>query len=125
MKKLFLAAALAAFVVPPVAQAGDVAIRVREVPLGARALDSARAPMNFNMLGLHWIGNGTVDYRTRSLRGTWRAWRVADADNRSGAWHDGNLDWTGASSTAQFRIGGDVRRLRSYEVWSRITSAPV
>jgi flagellar hook assembly protein FlgD len=125
MKKLLLAAALAAFVVPPAARAGDVAMRVREVPLGARALDSAGAPMNFNMLGLHWIGTGTVEYRTRSLRGAWRAWRPADADNRSGAWHDGNLDWTGASSNVQFRIGGAVRRLRSYEVWSRVTSAPV
>jgi flagellar hook assembly protein FlgD len=124
MKKLLVAAAIAAFAVPPAARAGDVAMRVREVPLGARALDSAAASMNFNMLGLHWIGNGTVEYRTRSLRGTWRAWRVADADNRSGAWHDGNLDWTGASATVQFHIAGSVRRLRSYEVWSRVTSAP-
>jgi hypothetical protein len=125
MKKLLLAAALAAFVVPPSAQAGDVALRVRDVPLGHRALDSFGTPGNFNMLGLHWIGGGAVAYRTRSLRGAWRAWRAADADDRTGAWHDGNLDWTGASSTVQFRITGDVRRLRSYEVWSRVTTAPV
>ena len=32
------------------------------------------------MLGLHWQGSGTVDYRTRSLAGRWSAWRTADAD---------------------------------------------
>ena len=124
MKKLLLAAALAAFVVPPSAQAGDVSMRVRDVPLGARALDSASAAANFNMLGLHWVGGGTVTYRTRSLHGAWRAWRSADADNRSGAWHDGNLDWTGSSAAVEFRTAGEVRRLRSYELWSRVTSPP-
>ena len=29
----------------------------------------SRAPMRFNMLGLHWQGTGRVDYRTRSLAG--------------------------------------------------------
>ena len=125
MKKLLLVAALAAFVVPPSAQAGDVAMRVRDVPLGTRALASVSPAGNFNMLGLHWVGSGTVDYRTRSLGGAWRPWRTADADNRSGSWHDGNLDWTGSSSAVQFRVAGSVRRLRSYEVWSRVTAAPV
>src|SRR4051812_42422198 len=125
MKKLLLAAALAAFVVPPSAQAGDVAMRVRDVPLGARGLEAAGPDANFNMLGVHWVGGGAVAYRTRSLRGRWRAWRPADADNRTGLWHDGNLDWTGASSGVQFRVAGDVRRLRSYEVWTRVISAPV
>jgi hypothetical protein len=124
MKKLLLAAALAAFVVPPSAQAGDVSMRVREIPLGARMLSASTPAANFNMLGLHWIGSGAVAYRTRSLHGTWRPWRAADADNRTGAWHDGNLDWTGASSSVQFRVSGPVRRLRSYELWTRVTSAP-
>ena len=126
MKKLLLLAALAAFVVPPRAQAGDVAMRVRDVRLGARALESASgAAGNFNMLGLHWIGSGSVDYRTRTLLGAWRPWRTADADDRTGSWHDGNLDWTGSSSAVQFRVAGAVRRLRSYELWSRVTTAPV
>ena len=60
MKKLLLAAALAAFVVPPAAQAGNVSMRVRDVPLGARTLEAAAAAATFNMLGLHWIGSGTV-----------------------------------------------------------------
>ena len=99
-------------------------MRVQDVPLG-RSLASAPRPTNFNMLGLHWIGTGSVAYRTRALHGRWRAWRGADADNSTGAWHDGNLDWTGASSSVQYRVRGDVRRLRSYEVWSRVLSAPM
>jgi hypothetical protein len=124
MKKLLLAAAFAAFVIPPSAQAGDVSMRVADVPLGSRTLESTTRTRAFNMLGLHWTGTGSVAYRTRSLRGGWRAWRPADADNRTGAWHDGNLDWTAASSGVQFRISGDVRRLRSYELWSRVKSTP-
>jgi flagellar hook assembly protein FlgD len=124
MKKLLLAAAFAALVVPTPAQAGDVSMRVRDVQLAGRVLDAAGPAGNFNMLGLHWIGAGSVLYRTRALHGRWRAWRAADSDNRSGAWHDGNLDWTGASSSVQFRVTGTVRRLRSYELWSRVEGAP-
>ena len=45
--------------------------------------------------------------------------------DRTGAWHDGNLDWTGASGGLQFRVEARCARLRSYEVWSRVTAAPV
>ena len=124
MKKLLLAAAFAALVLPTPAQAGDVSMRVREVPLGGRVLDAAGPATNFNMLGLHWIGSGSVAYRTRTLHGRWRSWRAADADNRSGAWYDGDLAWSGASSSVQFRVTGRVRRLRSYELWSRVEATP-
>jgi hypothetical protein len=125
MKKLVLAGVLTILVTPAVARAGDVAMRVREVPLGQRVLASAGDNMNFNMLGLHWMGSGSVAYRTRRLHAGWRAWRTADADEyRTGAWHDGNVEWTGASSTVQFRVHGVVRRLRSYELWSRVEAVP-
>src|SRR5690242_1144349 len=120
MKKLLLAAALAALAAPGVARAGDVAMRVQDVPLAGRSLAASTVQQNFNMLASHWIGTGTVAFRTRTLEGRWRPWQDADADNRSGAWHDGDLDWTGASSAVQYRVRGDVRRLRSYEVWSRV-----
>ena len=99
-------------------------MHVREIPLGGRSLAAVQPSQHFNMLAVHWIGTGTVAYRTRKLHGTWQPWRDADADNRTGAWHDGNLDWTGASGGLQFRVTGKVRRLRSYEVWSRVTGAP-
>src|SRR4051812_29097717 len=125
MQRTLLATAVAAaLAAPPVAHARDVSMHVRDVPLTQRSLASAQASQHFNMLAVHWIGAGTVAYRTRSLGGVWRAWRNADADNRTGTWHDGNLDWTGSSGGLQFRVAGVVRRLRSYEVWSRVNGVP-
>src|SRR5437762_2108224 len=81
-----------------------------------RSLAAAAAPMHFNMLAVHWIGPGSVLYRTQRLHGGWRAWRTADADvapdGGTGRWHDGNLDWTAASDAIQFRTQGLVSRLR-------------
>src|SRR3954471_4970314 len=125
MQRALLATAVAAaLAAPSVAHARDVSMHVRDVPLTQRSLASAQASQHFNMLAVHWIGAGTVAYRTRSLGGVWRAWRNADADNRTGTWHDGNLDWTGSSGGLQFRVAGVVRRLRSYEVWSRVNGVP-
>ena len=130
MQKLaVILAALAALAVPSLARAGDVAMRVQEVPLGPRALAGASRPMHFNMLAVHWIGTGSVSYRVHRLHGRWSAWVTADADvspdGGTGRWHDGNLDWTAASDAVQFRPSGAVRRLRSYELWSRVTTKPV
>jgi hypothetical protein len=100
----------------------------RDVPVGARSLQSASPPIRFNMLGLHWRGAGEVRYRTRSLDGRWRPWRIADADTgpdlgsperRRAGWHDGNLEWAGGSDRVQFRVTGGVERLRAYYLWSR------
>jgi flagellar hook assembly protein FlgD len=127
----FLAAAafVAALAAPAVARAGDVAMRVQEIPLGARSLAAADPPMHFNMLAAHWLGPGTLMYRTHRLHGAWSSWQAADADvapdGGTGRWHDGNLDWTGASDAIQFRARGSIRRVRAYELWSRVTTAPV
>jgi hypothetical protein len=128
MQKLaILAFAVFALAVPALAHAGDVAMHVQDVPLGARSLAGAPAGMHFNMLALHWIGAGGVSYRVHRLHGRWDGWTAADADvapdGGTGRWHDGNLDWTGAADAVQFRTHGDVRRLRSYELWSRVTTS--
>lgn len=119
-------AVAAALVSPSLARAGDVAMRVQDVPLGPRALAAAPVPMHFNMLAVHWIGPGAVVYRTHRLHGGWTSWVAADADvapdGGTGLWHDGNLNWTGASDAFQFRVSGRVRRLRAYELWSLVTS---
>ena len=81
MQKAVLAIAVfAALAAPSLARAGDVSMHVREVPLGARSLAAAQPSQHFNMLAVHWIGTGTVAYRTRKLHGAWRPWRDADAD---------------------------------------------
>jgi hypothetical protein len=126
-KRAFLAAATAALVVPALAHAGDVAMRVQNVPLGGRSLAGTHVARHFNMLALHWTGSGGVSYRVHHLHARWSAWSAADADvapdGGTGRWHDGNLDWTGAADGVQFRTHGVVRRLRSYELWSRVTTA--
>ncbi len=127
-RTLVLAATLGALAVPAAARAGDVAMRVQEIPLGPRALAAAGAPMHFNLLALHWLGRGSVAYRVHRLHGSWSAWRTADADvapdGGTGLWRDGNLDWTGGADGVQFRTRGAIRRLRAYELWSRVTTAP-
>ena len=128
MSKLALIlAAAAALASPGHARASDVAMRVQDVPLGPRSLAAVPAPMHFNMLAVHWTGAGEVLYRTHRLHGGWSGWTIADADvspdGGTGSWHDGNLEWTGASDDFQFRrSGGAVRRLRVYELWSRVTT---
>ena len=82
--------------------------------------------MHFNMLAAHWTGTGQVLYRTHRLHGGWSGWTAADADaapdGGTGSWHDGSLEWTGAADGFQFRRRGVVRRLRVYELWSRVTT---
>src|SRR5436189_6043451 len=74
--RLLIAAAVVFFAAPAAAFA-DATLTMREVPLhGERTLASA-APRQFDMVGLHWRGSGTVEFRTRSLTGKWSAWRTA------------------------------------------------
>ncbi|MDX6476846.1 MAG: hypothetical protein QOH95_2357 [Gaiellaceae bacterium] len=128
-KLVFTLAALAALAVPSFAHAAEVSMSVQDVPLGARSVAAVSRPAHFNMLAVHWIGRGSVSYRAHRLHGSWAPWKTADADvapdGGTGRWHDGNLDWAGASDRIQFRHEGDVRRLRAYELWSRVTTKPV
>ena len=119
---------------PVAAHAADVTMLVRNVPVGPRALQAVAAPIPFDMLGLHWQGTGSVSFRTLGPHG-WSAWSTADADSgpdlgsaearRTAGWHDGNLDWTGASTRVQYRTAGDVARLRAYYLSSRVVHAPL
>ncbi len=124
--RILLAAFVVALVAPAAASAGLVSLHVRDVPLGSsRSLSSSPGSAPFDMLAVHWVGAGSVEYRTQSASGRWRPWRTADDGSRSGEWHDGDLDWTGRSRAVRFRVRGDVRRLRSYELDSRVLAKPV
>jgi hypothetical protein len=137
MRMLRVAAALlAAF--PAVARAGDHAtISLQEVPIGAtRTTAAAVAPGRFDLVGLHWVGSGTVLFRTRSIAGRWGTWEAAapedDRPNRGSAetrlrrrWRLGSPYWVGPSDMLAYRLVGRVRRLRIWYVQSRVSRSPL
>ena len=128
---------LAALALPATAQAEDATIVSREVPLaGQRVLAAAQAPERFNLVGLHWRGEGTVEFRTRALGGRWSGWHPAAPEvedrpdagggerGREVSWNLGNPWWVGPSDRIEYRTRGAVRRLRAFFVWSPTTSVP-
>jgi hypothetical protein len=134
MRPLLLVAL--AFFVAPAAAFGSVSLTAREVPLhGARAL--AAATPEFDMVGLHWRGAGSVQFRTRSLEGRWSTWHRADPEaedlpdvgnpetRAARGWRLGNPYWTGASDRIQYRLHGRVERLRAYFVHSPEVRIPL
>jgi N-acetylmuramoyl-L-alanine amidase/FlgD Ig-like domain len=118
--KPLLAILAATLVAPASALAGGPTLTMREVPLHTTRTIAAATPQ-FNLVGLHWRGSGTVLYRTRSAAGRWRAWRAADDDDViEHAWHFGNLSWVDTSNGIRFQTRGRVSRLRAYYVWSPV-----
>lgn len=115
---------------PAAARAGEATITSREVPLhGERAL-AAASPSRFDLVGLHWQGPGSVEFRTRGLDARWSPWRRAapeaedlpDARSpeaaRSRGWRLGNPWWTGPADGIQYRLRGKVTRLKAWFVSS-------
>ena len=110
-----------ALALPAPALAQEATIVSRDVPLaGERTLASASAPARFDLVGLHWRGAGTVQFRTRSTSGRWSAWEDAapeaedgpDAGTaeraRAGTWRLGNPWWVGPSDRIEYRLRGKV-----------------
>jgi len=108
-----------------------------EVPIhGERTLASSRPPPRFDLVGLHWRGPGSVQFRTHRIGGTWSRWHDAapepedrpdagSAESRGSAgWRLGSPWWTGASDRIEYRLHGDVRRLRAYLVASPRIAGP-
>ena len=127
-----LCLALVLFVLSPAAAwAGGATIRSQDLPIGvSRTTAAAAAPQRFDLIGLHWQGTGTVQFRTRSVAGRWSTWQRAapededQPDRRTretrarAGWHLGNPYWVGPSDRLAWRIRGDVRRLRAWYVSS-------
>ena len=135
--RILIAVALVFFAAPASALAGAT-LTMREVPLGGeRTLASASAPRVFDLVGLHWQGSGSVQFRTRSLAGHWSAWRAAapegedlpdlgSAETRAAqGWRLGNPYWTGPSNRIAYRLHGRVLRLRAYFVRSPDVRIPL
>jgi hypothetical protein len=133
--KPILFAALIFFVAPASAFAG-ASLTMRDIPLhGERSL--AAATPEFDMVGLHWRGSGSVQFRTRSLSGRWSSWQSAAPEaedlpdagtvetRRSRGWRIGNPYWTGASDRIEYRLHGRVQRLRAYFVQSPEVRIPL
>ena len=126
--RLLLAAAFLFFAAPAAAFA-DATLAMREVPLhGERTL--ASTTREFDMVGLHWRGSGSVRFRTRSTAGKWSRWREAAPEaedlpdigstetRASRGWRLGNPYWTGPSDRIAYRLRGQIVRLRAYFVHS-------
>src|SRR5712691_3233163 len=128
--KPFVFAVTVLLLAPAVVRA-EPTIVARDVPLhGQRTLASSTTP-RFDIVGLHWQGNGSVEFRTRSIAGAWSAWRPAAPEAEDGpdhpvqpGWRIGNPYWTGASNAIAYRFRGAVTRLRAYFVWSPVDALP-
>jgi hypothetical protein len=144
MKIILLAIASAAVAalalaspVPAFAASGRPTMVTVDVPLlGARALAATNAPREFDLVGLHWRGTGSIDFRTRSLAGVWSAWRTAAPeaedlpnagsveDRRTAGWNLGSPWWTGPADRIQYRLHGRVSALRAFLIRSPSTVVP-
>jgi len=109
---VLLALLVAPSVAPGGSRPGGVTIVSRDLPVaGGRPLAAQSSPARFDMVGLHWRGPGTVEFRTRSLSGHWSAWQAPD---------DTNPSWTGVSGALEYRAHGRVSRLRASYIWSPV-----
>jgi N-acetylmuramoyl-L-alanine amidase len=84
----------------------------------------------FTLAGIHWQGEGSVVFRTRSLSGLWSAWRPAAPEEDDGpdarspewerraGWRIGNPWWVGPSDRIETRTSGRVTRVRVHLVRS-------
>ncbi len=126
-----------ALTLPAPAVAADATIVSREIPLaGQRSLAATSPPARFNLVGLHWRGPGSVQFRTRSLGrplerlagcrsgGRGPAGQRFRRARRSGAWRLGNPWWVGPSNRIEYRLRGTVTRLRAFFVWSPDAGVP-
>ena len=134
-RSLMLVVALAALA-PGTAAAQNVRVVARDVPLDAARSAAARpAPLAFTMIGIHWQGSGRVWFRTAARPGHYGPWRPAQPEaedspdigsdelDRQGDWRIGNPWWTGPARLVQYRVSGQVSRLRAFFVDSPVTAA--
>jgi flagellar hook assembly protein FlgD len=134
-RPLMLVAVLGA-IAPGTATAQDVRIVARDVsPAAAQASVARAAPLEFNMVGIHWRGSGRVWFRTASSPGQFGPWHPSQPEEEdapdprshelaeSAGWHVGNPWWTGDAAWIDYRVRGSVTGLRTYFIESPVTAA--
>jgi hypothetical protein len=124
-------------VAPNVFAASNASVATVELrPRADARYAAAGAVPRFTLAGLSWRGQGSVEFRTRSLTGRWSAWRPAapeaeDApdsgspEQRNRGWRLGNPWWTGASDRIEARSTGRVTHVQARLVWSPARVAPI
>ena len=122
--RVVLAAAVLALAAPAVASAAGLSLASQDLR-GGRPI----AVKRFDLVGLHWRGNGTVLFRTRSPGGRWGRWQPAapEADdlpnrgieNSRRGWHLGSPYWTANADALQYRTVGRVSAVRAFFVRGR------
>jgi uncharacterized protein with LGFP repeats len=135
--KIALAAAAMFFAAPIAGALGEASITMREVPLHGQRTLAASPPAGFDMVGLHWRGPGSVEFRTRAADRRWSGWHTAapEAEDQpdvetaeahaAQGWRLGNPYWVGASDRIAYRLRGRVTRLRAYYVESTEERVPL
>jgi N-acetylmuramoyl-L-alanine amidase/FlgD Ig-like domain len=136
LRRLLVLAVVLAALSPGTAAAQDVRVSIRDVPVDAARASVARsAPRSFTMVGIHWQGTGEVWFRTAKEPGSFGLWRPAQPEEEDmpdvgsdeldarADWRIGNPWWTGTARWIQYRVTGEVRRLRTYFVDSPVTAS--
>jgi hypothetical protein len=118
--RVAVAAAVLALVAPATAAGAGLSLSARDL--------HTQAPLHvkrFQLVGFHWLGSGSVLFRTRSPSGDWSGWRPAapgeddlpDRGTKEGRatarWRVGSPYWTGGSDAIQYRSQGHVTRVRA------------
>jgi hypothetical protein len=135
--KIAVAAVAVFFAVPTAVALGEASITMRDVPLRGERTLAMSPPARFDMVGLHWRGPGSVEFRTRSTTGRWGAWHTAVPEGEdlpdvetvearaARGWRLGNPYWVDASDRIAYRLHGRVARLRAYFVESTEQRVPL
>lgn len=99
----------------------------RSLQAGFRVLEPRNAP-RFSLVGVHWRGDGEVFYQVAGADKEFGGWHRAECceqpDKGAGEpgpgpdWHFGKPTWVGDARWIQYRVRGDVRRLRAHYLWS-------
>jgi hypothetical protein len=122
---------------PAHAAAGLASLEVHDLPLhGERTLSAGGQTAPFQLVGIHWRGSGSLDFRSQGAGGRWSAWQpVAEEgdgpDAGSGesratrGWRLGAPVWVGTADRVEVRVHGRVTRARALTVRSPVSKVPL